>query len=124
VGGNSLSKIAFVPRGEFVAQEALGPNAYADPAMWLSRPGMAACERSARWLPPGAPAPDPAAPAFAVFFVHPTSYLEQAHWNAPLGDAEARGRARAVPARDGEPVRPRRMRSGRRAIARRRSARS
>ena len=33
-----------------------------------------------------------AAPA-AVFFIHPTSYLDRAHWNAPLDDAEANGRA-------------------------------
>lgn len=29
----------------------------------------------------------------AVFFVHPTSYLEKAQWNAPLDDAESRDRA-------------------------------
>ena len=40
------------------------------------------------------PAPDPDAPHFAVFFVHPTSYLERTHWNAPLDDAQSTSRAR------------------------------
>src|SRR4029079_8151537 len=88
VAGDSLSRIAFVPTTEFVEQDALAANAYADPAMWLSRPRMAAAADSARWQPPGTPATDTAAP-FAVFFVHPTSYLDKARWNAPLGDAEA-----------------------------------
>jgi hypothetical protein len=29
-----------------------------------------------------------------VFFVHPTSYLERAQWNAPLDDPQSRARAR------------------------------
>ena len=29
----------------------------------------------------------------AIFFIHPTSYLNRAHWNAPLDDAEANDRA-------------------------------
>jgi hypothetical protein len=93
LAGDSLSKLAFVPSGAFVEQEALTDNAYADPAMWLSRPGMAASD-PARWQPPGRPAADPATPPFAVFFVHPTSYLESARWNAPLDDAQSQARAR------------------------------
>jgi hypothetical protein len=94
LAGDSLSKIAFVPSGEFVAQDALAANAYADPAMWLSRPGLAAASDPARWQPPGrSPAPADL-PTFAVFFVHPTSYLERAGWNAPLGDQQSQDRAR------------------------------
>lgn len=43
------------------------------------------------------PAPAPAtqpSPAFALFFVHPTSYFESAQWNAPLDDAGAQSQAR------------------------------
>jgi hypothetical protein len=36
----------------------------------------------------------PPAPAFALFFVHPTSYFESARWNAPLDDAAAQSQAR------------------------------
>jgi hypothetical protein len=92
--GDSLSKIAFVPSGAFVEQEALAANTYADPAMWLSHPGMTAASDPARWQPPGAPATGPQVPAFAVFFVHPTSYLESARWNAPLDDAQSQTRAK------------------------------
>jgi len=39
---------------------------------------------------------EPAAPRFAVFFVHPTSYLERANWNAPLTHDESQRRARLM----------------------------
>ena len=97
LASDSLSRIAFVPSAEFVEQEALAPNAYADASMWLSRPGMTSASDPARWQPAGAsglPTTAGDAPAFAVFFVHPTSYLESTHWNAPLDDAEAQARAR------------------------------
>lgn len=128
------TEIAFVPRGDFVEQAPLAANAYNDPAMWYSRPGMGLSD-PARYEPavaetmadaatrtpsPGNPAAerslpaggiqversrpgDPArageAPPFAVFFVHPSSYIpvalsEQASWNAAPGDAETEGRAR------------------------------
>lgn len=128
------TEIAFVPRGEFVAQEPLAANAYNDPAMWYSRPGIGVSD-PARYEPAIATAtPDSAtrtpspespaaeeglardsldvetsrtgdaaraneAPPFAVFFVHPSSYIplaltEQANWNAAPGDATAEARAR------------------------------
>lgn len=134
VWSRQATEIAFVPRGEFVAQQPLAASAYADPAMWYSRPGIGtsdparyepaiaatlsdpairapspqapAAERS---LPagvlaietsrPGAPARAGEAPPFAVFFVHPTSYIplaltEQANWNAGPDDETAQWRAR------------------------------
>lgn len=96
-----LTEYAFVPRGAFVDQPALAQNAYADPAMWYSRPGLTESDPS-RYEPDIAPAipvahdagearaqaglaaPDteeaatevnPPAPRFVVFFVHPTSYI-------------------------------------------------
>jgi hypothetical protein len=90
---NSLTKLAFVPSGAFVEQDALAANAYADRKMWLSRPGMDAARDPVKWQPQGdQPAPVDA-PRFAVFFVHPTSYLERVRWNAPLDDAQSRVRA-------------------------------
>jgi hypothetical protein len=94
LAGDSLGKIAFVPSAAFVEQDALAANAYADPTMWLSRPGMAVASDPARWRPPGAPPAPAGGPAFAVFFVHPTSYLESLQWNAPLDDAQSQARAR------------------------------
>src|SRR5688500_15359307 len=92
--GDGLQEIAFVPAEPFVEQDPLAENAYRDTAMWLSHPRFTAATDPARWRPAGAPPRDPEAPPFAVFFVHPTSYLERAHWNAPLEDAQSRSRAR------------------------------
>lgn len=117
-----IAQIALVPSSEFVEQKPLEVNAYQDPAMWISRPGIGVND-PARWQPAYAPqfaaasdpaqeemagdaqdqAPDdatapspsltegkpgtpPDAPDFAVFFVHPTSYLSRTNWNASLGD--------------------------------------
>lgn len=134
IWSRQATEIAFVPRGAFVAQQPLAGNAYTDPAMWYSRPGMGTSD-PARYEPavaqtianpvtrtpsvdnPSAEAALPAdklevktsrggdgarsaeAPPFAVFFVHPTSYIplaltEQANWNAALGDTTAEWRAR------------------------------
>lgn len=100
VWSKELTKLAFVPSSEFVEQSPLATNAYQDPAMWLSRPGMGVND-PARWQPAFRdeadrsllPTPsDPAAAKprdFAVFFVHPTSFLARDRWNASLDDTEA-----------------------------------
>ena len=94
VWGDSLGEIAFVPSEQFVEQDPLAGNAYADTAMWLSHPRFTAATDPARWRPDGAPPPPADAPGFAVFFVHPTSYLERTRWNAPLVDEQSYTRAR------------------------------
>ena len=119
---DKAAEIALVPTTEFVEQEALETNAYENPAMWFSRPDMDAERDPSRWVPPppepaeteatdGAETADsgelpeetaevaeateePAAPSFAVFFIHPTSYFNRASWNAPLDDSQSQGRAR------------------------------
>lgn len=90
-----LTALALVPSDDFMDQRPLAENAYADPAMWYAHPQMAS-DNPAVWQPPYAndrgllPTPaEPSPPAFAVFFIHPTSYLNRASWNAELGDAEA-----------------------------------
>ena len=98
-----LAQIALVPSAEFAPVKPLDANAYEDPALWYSRPGIGVSD-PARWQPAYAndrgllPTPAEApAPPFAVFFVHPTSYLNRASWNAPLdngGDPEAERIAR------------------------------
>ncbi|ROT94948.1 DUF3089 domain-containing protein [Altererythrobacter sp. FM1] len=104
IWSTELTKLALVPSAAFEKQTPLKTNAYADPKLWLSRPGMA--NDPARWQPPvGTPATDAASDAasgapspdasqaerqdYAVFFIHPTSYLDRAHWNAPLAGGEA-----------------------------------
>ena len=90
--GDRLAAIALVPETGFEAQAPLAGNAYEDPAMWFSRPGVA--NDPSRWRPGGVTASEPDAPPFAVFFVHPTSYLERAHWNAALDDKQSQDQAR------------------------------
>ena len=90
--GDRLIRTYFVPTAKFV--DAPGPveTAYStDPGLWYSRPGKAGPD-PARWVPAGyRPAEKPAA---ALFFIHPTSYLDKSAWNMPLDNDEANQRAR------------------------------
>ncbi|MCW3835508.1 DUF3089 domain-containing protein [Sphingomonas canadensis] len=85
--GKELLRLAMVPR---VAVEQLAPPpSYAGAEMWIARPDKPG--NPALWVPAGqSTAADPPA---ALFFIHPTSYLEATHWNAPLDNAEANARA-------------------------------
>ena len=61
IWSREATEIAFVPRGEFVEQDPLAANAYQDPQMWYSRPGLGTGD-PARYQPAIAEtAPDPAA---------------------------------------------------------------
>ena len=88
-----LFKLAMVPTISF--EEAKAPAAaseYEAASMWIARPDLAG--DPARWLPEGyaaAPAPGPKA---AVFFIHPTSFLDKSRWNAPIDHEESQWRAR------------------------------
>lgn len=60
IWSREATQIAFVPRGEFVEQEPLAENAYQDPSMWYSRPGIGT-DDPARYQPAIAESPtDPA----------------------------------------------------------------
>jgi len=77
-GGNVLLKSA-TPQGHFEAAAAgSGPN-YTDLSSWVARPGV--IDDPSRWLPKGI---TPASGDAAVFYIHPTTYLERDRWNAPL----------------------------------------
>ncbi len=89
--GLQLSRIAFVPGEAFKDQPALAGRAYASLAMWIARPDIV--NNPAQWLPTGAPKNEAQPTNIAVFFVHPTSYLSNDHWNAPLDDTETNERA-------------------------------
>lgn len=83
-----LTRATFTPSVKFEPQAALTQTAYADPALWLVRPGNPG-RALIDWRPEGF-AEEGEALDVAVFFVHPTSYLKKEHWNAPLDDADAR----------------------------------
>ena len=85
--GAQLLRQALVPTAEVVALPP--PGSYARAEMWIARPDKPG--NPALWTPAGhTPAANPPA---AVFFIHPTSFLDRNRWNAPLDNAEANGRA-------------------------------
>jgi len=87
-GGNVLVKES-VPKGHFVAAAAGGAPDYSRDSSWIARPGDA--DDPSAWLPDGVRAHETG--NVAVFYIHPTTYLERDRWNAPLdagGDTEFR----------------------------------
>ena len=89
---DELTEMAFVPDAPFRDRPALANDAYADPGMWISRPGLEPADNPAEWLPPGVPQAAERLPV-AVFFLHPTSYLEKGEWNADVTEPTSRERA-------------------------------
>jgi hypothetical protein len=88
-GGNVLLKTA-TPQGHFEAAAAGGAPDYGNASAWLARPGMS--DDPSQWLPdhfvPQAHPGDA-----AIFYIHPTTYLERDRWNAPIdpgGETEVR----------------------------------
>ncbi len=88
--GTELIRIAMVPRETFQAQREAPRNIYARKIMWLARPD--APGNPALWTPPGYTPGKPGTGA-AIFFIHPTSYINRDHWNAPIDDPETNARA-------------------------------
>jgi hypothetical protein len=94
-----LLRTAMVPTVQFKEADlpvAEGPT-YGEAAFWISRPDIA--NHPALWLPAGYSEPPLAEdaeplPQAAVFFIHPTSFLDRSHWNAPLDDQDSQQRAR------------------------------
>ncbi|MFP5329983.1 MAG: DUF3089 domain-containing protein [Alphaproteobacteria bacterium] len=82
-GGDVLLKQA-TPKGHFEANKAgEGPDYSAD-AAWLIRPGITWPDDPTQWKPSGAPLPPSGERPAALFYVHPTTYLERDRWNAQL----------------------------------------
>jgi len=85
--GNQLLKQTLVPTASVAALPP--PGSYARPEMWIARPDKPG--NPALWTPDGyTPATNPKA---AIFFIHPTSFLDRSQWNAPLDNGEANARA-------------------------------
>ena len=77
-GGRLLINQA-IPKGHFEAAKAGGGPDYSRNDAWLSRPGLAGPEE---WTPDGVHS-EGARPV-AIFYIHPTTYLDTDRWNAPL----------------------------------------
>ena len=80
-----LMKAALIPNTQFEGGPVVPEQAYEKPEMWFARPGIA--DNPALWTPANFKPGDK--PPVAVFFIHPTSYIDRAHWNAPLDNAQA-----------------------------------
>jgi hypothetical protein len=83
--GKTLMRWALVPSAPFVAAPPEPADAYADKKMWIARPDIPG--NPSMWTPAGYGVP--ASAPVAVFYIHPTSYIDRAHWNAPDDDARA-----------------------------------
>jgi hypothetical protein len=93
---DKFAEMAFVPETQFEKQEALASSIYDDPDMWFStgaEGGKTDANNPVRWQPEGAPETRVPGQA-ATFFIHPTSYMDKSHWNAPLADPVSQDRAR------------------------------
>jgi hypothetical protein len=70
-----------VPQGHFEPVKAGSGPDYGKPDSWLARPGLP--NDPSAWTPSGAAEDPPRGPA-AIFYIHPTTYLDRDRWNAPL----------------------------------------
>jgi len=84
-----LMKAALIPSAQFEGGPTTPEQAYEKADMWLARPDIP--NNPALWTPANFKPGDK--PKAAVFFIHPTSYVDRAHWNAPLDDAQANNTA-------------------------------
>ena len=78
--GNRVLLESTIPNGHFVAPPDAGPD-YAVADNWLARPNWP--QNPSNWLPTQT-SPGTASPPAAIFYIHPTTYLERDRWNAPL----------------------------------------
>ena len=85
--GQQIARIAFVPSAEFVVQKPMPSVVYAAKGMWYARPDLPG--NPATWRPNSFREPERPRTA-AVFFIHPTSFLDRSAWNAPLDDKASR----------------------------------
>ncbi len=88
--GAELMRFAMVPSAAFEGGPPPAPGAYADKRLWIARPDLP--DSPGLWMPEGLKREGK--PAASAFFIHPTSYLQTAQWNAPLADPESQWRAR------------------------------
>ena len=78
--GNRVLIQQAVPKGHFEAATAGGGPDYTRASSWLAKPGLP--DDPSAWLPAGTETTEPL--GAAIFYIHPTTYLETDRWNAPL----------------------------------------
>lgn len=90
IWSEDLTELAFVPSVSFAQQNALPPESWENPGMWVARPGLR--NDPSHWLPAGVTPPAAKLPV-AVFFVHSTSYVARDAWNAAFDNDASNTRA-------------------------------
>lgn len=86
--GDKLIQAATTPSMPFAGSPQSPAPDYAAAGSWIARPGLP--NNPSLFAPAGfRPAPRP---AVAVFYLAPTTYVKADRWNAPVSDAEYRGR--------------------------------
>ena len=88
---NDLIRWWAVPGRSFETVEPVAANRYEDPALWIARPDLR--DDPSRFLPSGFSDGAVERGDAAIFYVHPTSFLDNTRWNAPLDSADANDRA-------------------------------
>lgn len=82
--GGSVLMRGLTPQGHFAPPRSrTGPDYRAD-ASWLVKPGIS--PDPSQWRPSAEGRSDPIAAGAAVFYVHPTTYLERDKWNAAIDE--------------------------------------
>jgi Protein of unknown function (DUF3089) len=81
--------MAHPPDEPFDASKAPPAPDYSQRSAWASLPDMKSPSDA---VPPGEQAADPATAPVDVFFIYPTSYFSNEHWNAAIDDAETNAR--------------------------------
>ena len=76
------------PTGHFEAPPPRSGPDYSAMESWLTRPGMNRPDDPADWKPAGTLKPASLEERAAIFYVHPTTYLQRDRWNAPLSGNE------------------------------------
>src|SRR5205823_9009186 len=87
-GGRVLLEQA-IPKGHFEPSRSGSAPDYIDLTNWIAKRGLP--DNPSNWVPSGVSASE--LPPAAVFYIHPTTYLERDRWNAALrvgGDTEFR----------------------------------
>jgi len=91
---NELTELATVPDSDFLALEKTSPDIYDQDDMWFSRGDKAQIAQNPTLWKPDDFKDEARKGDAAIFFIHPTSYLEKTNWNAPLDDSQSQLRAK------------------------------
>ncbi len=92
--GGELLRRHMIPHGAYQPPPPGSDPDYASADNWIARPDMAGRDNPAEWRPAGFPPPTLAPRGVAAFYIHPTTYLQPDHWNAPIDDAQSAATAR------------------------------